>query len=179
VAYVTACPTGLFGNALGRIVSLHRPNAASRGTASARRRSARSAAVRPVARASMSYSVRMRASASWARAGSASRASYHFRRACAQQATSVMPAAYSLSYPPNASACKYPVNPAMKVAGPSRDRLGVASYTSYGFAAHLRHVGRVYPSERRGRVVLVIDNVPWHRGKVIDEALADNPHLGF
>jgi transposase len=47
------------------------------------------------------------------------------------------------------------------------------------FAAHLRHVARVYPAERHKRVVLVIDNAPWHRGKVIDAALADNPHLEF
>ena len=25
----------------------------------------------------------------------------------------------------------------------------------------------------------MIDNAPWHRGKPIDEALADNPHLEF
>src|SRR5947209_14606768 len=47
------------------------------------------------------------------------------------------------------------------------------------FAAHLRHVGRMYPQERFGRVVLLIDNAPWHRGKLIDEALAENPHLEF
>lgn len=47
------------------------------------------------------------------------------------------------------------------------------------FAAHLRHVGRAYPRERHQRVVLVIDNAPWHRGKPIDEALCDNPHLEF
>ncbi len=47
------------------------------------------------------------------------------------------------------------------------------------FAAHLRHVGRVYPWERYPRVVLVIDNAPWHRGRLIDEALRDNPHLEF
>ena len=47
------------------------------------------------------------------------------------------------------------------------------------FAAHLRHVGRVYPAASNPRVVLVIDNAPWHRGKVVDEALADNPHLEF
>jgi transposase len=45
------------------------------------------------------------------------------------------------------------------------------------FAAHLRHVGRVYPRERHPRVVLLIDNAPWHRGKPMDEALRDNPHL--
>src|SRR5206468_9585928 len=38
------------------------------------------------------------------------------------------------------------------------------------FAAHLRHVGRVYPRERHPRVVLLIDNAPWHRGQPIDDA---------
>src|ERR1700722_14718601 len=47
------------------------------------------------------------------------------------------------------------------------------------FADHLRHIGRVYPHQRCPRVVLLIDNAPWHRGKVIDEALRDNPHLEF
>jgi transposase len=47
------------------------------------------------------------------------------------------------------------------------------------FAEHLRHVGRVYPRERFRRVVLLIDNAPWHRGQPIKEALAANPHLEF
>ncbi len=47
------------------------------------------------------------------------------------------------------------------------------------FAAHLRHVGRAYPAKDHKRVVLVIDNAPWHRGKPIDEAMADLPHLEF
>ena len=47
------------------------------------------------------------------------------------------------------------------------------------FAAHLRHVGGVYPPERCKRVVLVIDNAPWHAGGLVDEALRDNPHLEF
>jgi transposase len=47
------------------------------------------------------------------------------------------------------------------------------------FAAHLRHVGRVYPRGRYKRVVLIIDNAPWHRGQPIDAALAENPHLEF
>jgi DDE superfamily endonuclease len=47
------------------------------------------------------------------------------------------------------------------------------------FACHLRHVGRVYPREKFPRVVLLIDNAPWHRGGPIDEALADNPQLEF
>ena len=47
------------------------------------------------------------------------------------------------------------------------------------FAAHLRHVGRMYPQEKHKRVVMVIDNAPWHRGKLIDEALAEHPQLEF
>jgi transposase len=47
------------------------------------------------------------------------------------------------------------------------------------FAEHLRHVGRMHPREQCQRVVLTIDNAPWHRGKLIDEALAENPHLEF
>ena len=47
------------------------------------------------------------------------------------------------------------------------------------FAAHLRHVGRVYPAEKHKRVVILIDNAPWHRGRPIDAAMADNPHLEF
>lgn len=47
------------------------------------------------------------------------------------------------------------------------------------FADHLRHVARAYPAGRHKRVVLLIDNAPWHRGRLIDEALAENPHLEF
>lgn len=47
------------------------------------------------------------------------------------------------------------------------------------FAAHLRHIARMYPAERHDRVVLIIDNAPWHRGKLVDEALAEHPHLEF
>jgi transposase len=45
------------------------------------------------------------------------------------------------------------------------------------FGAHLRHVGRMYPQETHKRVVLTVDNAPWHRGKEVSAALADNPHL--
>jgi len=47
------------------------------------------------------------------------------------------------------------------------------------FAQHLRHVGRIYPQDEHKEVVLLIDNAPWHRGKPIDEAMAENPHLKF
>ena len=33
------------------------------------------------------------------------------------------------------------------------------------FASHLRHVGRMDPRGKHPRVVLVIDNAPWHRGQ--------------
>ena len=45
------------------------------------------------------------------------------------------------------------------------------------FAQHLRHVGRIYPKDKHKEVVLLIDNAPWHAGKPVDEALAENPHL--
>ena len=45
------------------------------------------------------------------------------------------------------------------------------------FAAHLRHIARLYPAAEHERVALIIDNAPCHRGEPIDEALADNPHL--
>lgn len=44
--------------------------------------------------------------------------------------------------------------------------------------AHLRHVGRVYP-DRCPEVALVIDNAPWHRGKAVADALADDPRRRF
>jgi hypothetical protein len=47
------------------------------------------------------------------------------------------------------------------------------------FARHLRHVGRAYPAAEHRRVVLIIDNAPWHRGALIDAALRDNEHLEF
>lgn len=45
------------------------------------------------------------------------------------------------------------------------------------FAVHLRHVGRMYPAGENPRVVLLIDNAPWHTGEPVRKALADNPHL--
>ena len=63
--------------------------------------------------------------------------------------------------------------PAGKKAGqPSKNRR-----LQDAFATHLRHVGRVYSPQRHKRVVLVIDNAPWHRGECVRKALADNPHL--
>lgn len=47
------------------------------------------------------------------------------------------------------------------------------------FADHLRPVVRVYPEGEFRRVVLTIDNAPWHRGPLIEEPMAENPHLEF
>ncbi|MDY3554889.1 transposase [Gemmata sp. JC717] len=61
----------------------------------------------------------------------------------------------------------------------ARTGLGKARRMQAAFAAHLRHVARVHPAARHPRVVLAIDNAPWHRGEVVDEALAENLHLGL
>jgi transposase len=45
------------------------------------------------------------------------------------------------------------------------------------FAGHLRHVAAVYPAGRFKRVVLTIDNAPWHRGAPVADVLRANPHL--
>jgi transposase len=63
---------------------------------------------------------------------------------------------------------------ARRVTGKSKTRR-----MQEAFAAHLRHVGRAYPKGKHERVVLIIDNAPWHRGQLIDEALADHPNLEF
>jgi transposase len=66
------------------------------------------------------------------------------------------------------------------VEAPARKKKGGPSKTrrlQEAFAAHLRHVGRLYPRDKYPRVVLIIDNAPWHRGQPVVEALADNPQL--
>jgi transposase len=45
------------------------------------------------------------------------------------------------------------------------------------FADHLRPIGRVYPQDKHSRVVLIIDNAPWHAGELVVQALAATPHL--
>jgi transposase len=47
------------------------------------------------------------------------------------------------------------------------------------FADQLRPVGKIYPQHQYQEVVILIDNAPWHRGKPIDEALGENPHVKF
>jgi transposase len=45
------------------------------------------------------------------------------------------------------------------------------------FAKHLRRLGRRYPPGQSPRVVVLIDNAPWHQGEPVREALAEYPHL--
>jgi DDE superfamily endonuclease len=47
----------------------------------------------------------------------------------------------------------------------------------HAFARHLDAVARAYPAERHARVVLTIDNAPWHAGEPVKAALARHPHL--
>jgi transposase len=66
------------------------------------------------------------------------------------------------------------------LAAPARRPKGGPSKTrrlQEAFAAHLRHVGRQYPATTHRRVVLVIDNAPWHTGAPVARALAAHPHL--
>jgi DDE superfamily endonuclease len=45
------------------------------------------------------------------------------------------------------------------------------------FVAHLCHIARASPAESCQEVAITIDNAPWHRGVVVDEVLANSPHL--
>jgi transposase len=46
-----------------------------------------------------------------------------------------------------------------------------------GFARHLRDIARAYPAAEHPRVVLVIDNAPWHRGALSTKTRQAFPHL--
>lgn len=45
------------------------------------------------------------------------------------------------------------------------------------FCRHLEDVARAYPAETCPRVVLLIDNAPWHKGRPVKDVLAWHPHL--
>src|SRR6185312_3302824 len=47
------------------------------------------------------------------------------------------------------------------------------------FVQQLREVARCYPASRWSRVVVIIDNAPWHRGDAVTRALAACPHVEF
>lgn len=46
-------------------------------------------------------------------------------------------------------------------------------------AAHLRHVGRADPGAEHKRAVRLIDDAPWHAGRLGAAARAADPHLGL
>jgi transposase len=48
-----------------------------------------------------------------------------------------------------------------------------------GFARHLRALAQVYPAAQYPRVIIVIDNAPWHKGAIITAVLAACPQLEF
>jgi hypothetical protein len=45
------------------------------------------------------------------------------------------------------------------------------------FVRHLRDIARTYPAVKYPRVVLVIDNAPWHKGTMVTTWLKHLPHL--
>ena len=45
------------------------------------------------------------------------------------------------------------------------------------FADHLRQIAAKYPAAKYPRVVLIIDNAPWHGGQIVQATLAEYPHL--
>lgn len=45
------------------------------------------------------------------------------------------------------------------------------------FASHLRDIARRYPRQWYSRVVVIIDNAPWHRGRLMTAVLEAHPHL--
>ena len=47
------------------------------------------------------------------------------------------------------------------------------------FARHLGDIARRYPCESHHRVVLIVDNAPWHKGRLITEALEKHQHLAL
>jgi len=59
----------------------------------------------------------------------------------------------------------------------ARKRVSKTRRMTRAFAGHLRDVARAYPARRHRRVVLVIDNAPWHRGEPVRAALAAFGHL--
>jgi hypothetical protein len=57
-------------------------------------------------------------------------------------------------------------------AKPKKTRSGQRSLHE-GVARHLRDIARAYPAAQHRRVVLVIDNAPWHRGALVTEVLKE------
>jgi hypothetical protein len=64
-----------------------------------------------------------------------------------------------------------PARSKAKTGQSKQQRLQVA------FAAHLQDIARAYPARQYPKVILTIDNAPWHRGALMEHVLATYPHL--
>jgi transposase len=64
-----------------------------------------------------------------------------------------------------------PARSKAKTGQSKQQRLQVA------FASHLREIARAYPANEYPKVLITIDNAPWHRGVLMDQVLAAPPHL--
>ena len=60
-------------------------------------------------------------------------------------------------------------------------RVGKVKYRlmQTAFVKHIADVAARYPVAQYSRVVMIIDNAPWHAGKPVAAALAANPHITF
>nr|WP_286985645.1 IS630 family transposase [Halomonas sp.] len=61
--------------------------------------------------------------------------------------------------------------------GQGHDRKSKTRRLQDAFAAHLRDIARRYTQQRYPRVVIILDNAPWHRGRLIATVLEAHPHL--
>jgi hypothetical protein len=67
---------------------------------------------------------------------------------------------------------------AQRLKGPAgRKKVGKTRRMTAAFAAHLRDIAKAYPAHLHPRVVLIVDNAPWHRGQPVRDVLAEFPHL--
>jgi transposase len=65
-----------------------------------------------------------------------------------------------------------------RLAG-NRQQVSKTRRMTLAFARHLQQVAAAYPAARHNRVLLVIDNAPWHRGPLVRQVLAEHAHLGL
>jgi hypothetical protein len=65
-----------------------------------------------------------------------------------------------------------------RLAG-NRQQVSKTRRMTQAFARHLEAVAAAYPADRHKRVLLVIDNAPWHRGPLVRQVLAAHEHLGL
>jgi hypothetical protein len=64
-----------------------------------------------------------------------------------------------------------------KAYGPGRKPRPGQRRLQAALARHVRDIARAYPAVQHPRVVLVIDNAPWHQGPLVMAALKAVPHI--